>query len=962
MTLPKDISSEMEKSYNPLEVEKGWAEWWEERKFFTPSESQKPEENPFVLMIPPPNVTGSLHLGHTLTVSIEDAVCRYHRMSGREVLWVPGVDHAGIATQSVVERRIYKEEGKTKHDYGREGFLKKIWEWKEVNGDKICYQLRRIGASVDWTREAFTMSPQLSNAVTEAFVRLFEKNLIYRETRLVSWSSIMHTALSDIEVEIEEISHPTHIKIKGFDKSVEVGVLWHFSYPVKGIKDRFLEVATTRIETMLGDTAVAVHPNDSRYKDLIGLQVEHPFFPERDIPVIADDYVDPEFGTGAVKITPAHDKNDYEIGRRHNLEFITIFTLDGKIHAETGGPFAGQHRFECRIKIQKELEKLGLLGEKKPNPQPMRLPRCSRSKDIIEYILIPQWWMTCDNMALRAKDAVANSKLRLIPEWHTQTWNRWLDNTRERDWCISRQLWWGHQIPAYRIVRDSTEEDEKSSDQWVVARTMSEALEKAKTITGNPNIQIIQDEDVLDTWFSSGLFPFSTLGWPNKTSDMKRFFPNTLLETGWDILFFWVARMVMMSLELLDEVPFNTVFLHAMVRDAHGKKMSKTLGNVIDPIEVIEGITLPEMHAKLLSGNLDEKEVKRATEVQKKDFPKGIPMCGADALRYCLLSYTRQGKDVNLDVLRVNGYKMFCNKLWNATKLALMYVTTKPDLSEFNVLSEGNRQKWDWVDRWIISRMNHCANKVNNAFTTYSLDEAVTATYTFWYEFCDVFLEFFKFRHQDPMAQEVLCYTMKQGLIMLHPMMPFITEELFQRLPAKQGSKRESICIEKFPVFDNSLHDAKCEQEFSTFKAVLDACRSLEKALEIKTKPVGFVQITKDNKFLKNFGQEIKAMAKFRDILFEEPTGPSIGQAVEKFQVWVGVDQLERLPDLVKGMEAKKKALDTKMAALVKRMESEAYEKTPDHVKELDSQRKSEMNFEIDFLVNLISSAQKNFE
>eukprot|EP01054_Gregarina_sp_Poly1_P000819 Gregarina_sp_Poly_1__818@NODE_1196_length_4809_cov_126_338465_g821_i0_p1_GENE_NODE_1196_length_4809_cov_126_338465_g821_i0NODE_1196_length_4809_cov_126_338465_g821_i0_p1_ORF_typecomplete_len642_score79_08tRNAsynt_1/PF00133_22/2_7e137tRNAsynt_1g/PF09334_11/5_4e18tRNAsynt_1g/PF09334_11/6_8e02tRNAsynt_1_2/PF13603_6/1_4tRNAsynt_1_2/PF13603_6/0_00062tRNAsynt_1_2/PF13603_6/2_7e03tRNAsynt_1d/PF00750_19/0_0069tRNAsynt_1d/PF00750_19/6_9e03tRNAsynt_1c/PF00749_21/2_5tRNAsynt_1c/PF00749_21/92_NODE_1196_leng len=505
-------------------------------------------------------------------------------MSGRVALWLPGTDHAGIATQSVVERTLLREEGVSRHDLGREKFIERVMEWKEKYGARILYQLRRLGCSCDWSREAFTMSPIMSEIVTHSFVTLYERGLVYRDERLVSWCPYLETALSEIEVDVDEIEKPERLRIPGFAKTVEVGSLWHFRYRLKNKPTLFIEVATTRLETMLGDVAVAVHPEDPRYRDLVGEELIHPFVPDRKMSIIADEHCDPEFGTGAVKITPAHDKNDYEIGRRHNLEMITIFTLDGKINSQ-GGQFAGLHRFEARIQVEKALDALNLLGEKTQNPKKMALPRCSRSNDIIEYMLLPQWYINCATMGRRASEAVKNGDLRILPEGSEKQWFYWLDSIR--DWCVSRQLWWGHRIPAYLCVDPESSEALKTKDPqtgrdvdvWVMARNMEEAKSKAQDKLG-PDVKFClqQDPDVLDTWFSSGLFPFSTLGWPNiNGNDFKAFFPNQVLETGWDILFFWVARMVMLSLELVDSLPFKAVFLHPMVRDAHGKKNEQVI-------------------------------------------------------------------------------------------------------------------------------------------------------------------------------------------------------------------------------------------------------------------------------------------------------------------------------------------------------------------------------------------------
>ncbi len=601
-------------TYQPVYVESAWQAWWEKCGFYSPDVTKalnSSYDNKFVMVIPPPNVTGSLHLGHALTSAIEDTITRYNRMKGKVTLWVPGTDHAGIATQSVVEKRLKKEFNLTRRDLGREEFVKRVWEWKTTYGGKICNQIRCLGSSVDWSREAFTMDEKLSKAVVEAFVRFHEDGLLYRDKRLINWSCALQSAISDIEVDhvdlegIEYFPVPNH-KLR---PTYEFGTLTSFAYKVDG-SDEEIVVATTRLETMLGDTGVAVHPNDPRYTHLHGKFVVHPFI-DRKIPIICDDVlVDMTFGTGAVKITPAHDHNDYQCGKRHNLDFITILTEDGKI-SNNCGKYSGMMRYDARYEMENELKALGLFRGKEPNK--MRLGKCSRSGDIIEPMLSPQWYVNCTSMAARAVDAVRNGELKILPEMHEATWYRWLENIR--DWCVSRQLWWGHRIPAY-FVRIAGEErvdknDDIHNNRWIVARTEAEALQQAaaKFNVAPSSITLEQDEDVLDTWFSSGLFPWSVFGWPDNTVDFKAFYPTHLLETGLDILFFWVARMVMMGLQLTDTLPFRQVYLHPMVRDKNGRKMSKSLGNVIDPLEVINGCALSDLLTKIDEGNLPAKEV-----------------------------------------------------------------------------------------------------------------------------------------------------------------------------------------------------------------------------------------------------------------------------------------------------------------------------------------------------------------
>ena len=602
-------------TYQPKYVESAWQDWWEKEGYYRPDmemAAKVGQDEKFVMVIPPPNVTGSLHLGHALTNAVEDTLTRWHRMNGKVALWVPGTDHAGIATQSVVERMLKKEENLTRHDLGREDFIKRVWEWKETYGNKITSQIRSLGASCDWERESFTMDDNLSTAVTEAFCKFHEDGMLYRDTRLVNWSCALRSAISDIEVDHIDLEGQTWRAVPGHDpaKKYEFGMITSFAYKIEG-SDEELVVATTRLETMLGDTGVAVHPDDPRYKHLHGKMLIHPFS-DRKIPIITDGVlVDINFGTGAVKITPAHDPNDYNCGKRNNLEFIVVVSEDGTI-GSNGGKYAGMMRYDVRQQMEKDLEEMGLYRGKEVNK--MRLGLCSRSGDIIEPMLTPQWYVNCKDMAKRATDAVRNGDLKIEPAFHEDTWYYWLDNIR--DWCVSRQLWWGHRIPAYfaRIEgEDKVDKNEpSSSSRWFVARSEAAArkMAAAKLNVAESAISLEQDEDVLDTWFSSGLFPFSVFGWPNQTEDFKAFYPTSLLETGSDILFFWVARMVMMGLHLTDTLPFTQIYLHAMVRDKHGRKMSKSLGNVIDPLEVIHGCSLEDLLHKITQGNLPAKEVR----------------------------------------------------------------------------------------------------------------------------------------------------------------------------------------------------------------------------------------------------------------------------------------------------------------------------------------------------------------
>ncbi|KAG7982619.1 hypothetical protein I3843_04G062200 [Carya illinoinensis] len=827
----KQMSHQMAKQYSPSAVEKSWYAWWEKSGFFVAdAKSSKP---PFVIVLPPPNVTGALHIGHALTAAVEDTIIRWRRMSGYNTLWVPGVDHAGIATQVVVEKKIMRESKLTRHDIGREKFVSEVWNWKNKYGGTILQQLRRLGASLDWSRECFTMDEKRSKAVTEAFVRLYKEGLIYRDLRLVNWDCVLRTAISDIEVDYVEIKERTPLKVPGYEKPVEFGVLTSFAYPLEGELGEIV-VATTRVETMLGDTAIAIHPDDPRYSHLHGKFAIHPFN-GRKLPIVCDAIlVDPKFGTGAVKITPAHDPNDFEVGKRHNLEFINIFTDDGKINSNGGSEFVGLPRFKAREAVTEALQKKGFYRGAKNNE--MRLGVCSRTNDVVEPLIKPQWYVSCNSLGRQALDAVMdeeNRRIEIIPKQYSADWRRWLENIR--DWCISRQLWWGHRIPAWYV---SLEDDELKeigayNDHWVVARNEEEAQEEASRLYNGRKFHLSQDPDVLDTWFSSGLFPLSVLGWPDDTEDLKTFYPTSVLETGHDILFFWVARMVIQGMKLGGDVPFRKVYLHPMIRDAHGRKMSKSLGNVIDPLEVINGISLDGLHKRLEEGNLDQKELVVAKEGQTKDFPNGISECGADALRFALIAYTAQSDRINLDILRVVGYRQWCNKLWNAVRFAMSrlgddYVpptNVKPNVLPFSC-------------QWILSVLNKAISKTVASLESYEFSDASSTVYSWWqYQLCDVFIEAIKpfvagndpkFDSARSLARDTLWLCLDNGLRLLHPFMPFVTEELWQRLPSSKDSARiESIMICEYPSAVECWTNERVEYEMDLIDSVVKSLRSL---------------------------------------------------------------------------------------------------------------------------------------
>ncbi|XP_052095273.1 valine--tRNA ligase-like [Mytilus californianus] len=968
----KDISGVMPDAYSPQYVEAVWYDWWVEQGFFKPEYGGRDftnvaYEDKFVMVIPPPNVTGSLHLGHALTNAVEDAITRWHRMHGKIVLWNPGCDHAGIATQVVVEKKLMREKKISRHELGREKFVEQVWNWKNEKGDRIYHQLKKLGGSYDWDRACFTMDPKLCQAVKEAFIRLHEKKLIYRSVRLVNWSCTLKSAISDIEVDKKELTGRTFLPVPGYKDKVEFGVLVSFAYPVED-SDQELVVATTRIETMLGDTAVAVHPEDKRYSHLHGKFVKHPFV-DRRMPIICDDFVDIEFGTGAVKITPAHDQNDYECGKRHNLPFITMIDDEGNISADCG-EFSGMKRFEARKAVLKALKDKGFYKETKDNP--MVVPICSRSKDVIEPLLKPQWYVSMQSMSEAAVKVVRDGELKIIPEMHIQTWNKWLENSR--DWCISRQLWWGHRIPAYFVtINDPSIPAGSDTDEnyWIVARSEEEAKQKAADKFGVAveKISLQQDEDVLDTWFSSGIFPFSIFGWPDQTKELEAFYPGTLLETGHDILFFWVARMVTMGLVLMGKLPFKEVYLHAMVRDAHGRKMSKSLGNVIDPLDVIYGITLQDLHSRLEDGNLEEKEVKKAQEGQKADYPNGIPECGTDALRFALVAYTSQGRDINLDVLRVQGYRFFCNKLWNATKFAMIALGDNFKPEPEHKLSGKEKE----MDLWILSRMTYAIEQANIGFVNYDFQTTTTACYNFWlYELCDWYLEHIKpliygdNEEEKTVSRNVLYTCLDVGLRLLHPIMPFVTEELYQRLPRRSDKHAPSICIAPYPHVDTYQHRSKdLESDVDLVQTVVKSIRSTRADYNLVNKNKTDVYLkcdtTETASILKRYTDLIETLTFCASLNILVGDSPPEGCAVQtvsaKCECHIMLKGIIDISKEISKLNGKKDTLSGQLQKLKDTTAKEDYTtKVPEDVRQKNSQKMSETEIEIEKLTQAIAT------
>jgi valyl-tRNA synthetase len=766
----------MRKTYDPHEIEQPIYERWEASGHFAPAG----EGEPYCIMIPPPNVTGTLHMGHAFQDTIMDALTRYHRMRGRDTLWQPGTDHAGIATQMVVERQL-DNEGLTRHDLGREAFIQRVWEWREHSGGTITRQLRRMGASVDWRHERFTMDDGLSRAVVETFVRLYDEGLIYRGKRLVNWDPVLHTAVSDLEVVSAE----------------EEGHLWHIRYPLANGEGHVV-VATTRPETMLGDVAVAVHPDDERFRNLIGSEVILPLV-ERRIPIIADDYVDPEFGTGCLKITPAHDFNDYEVGARHGLEPINIFTVDAAINDTAPAPYRGLDRFAARQRVVADLESRSLLESVQPHR--LMVPRGDRSHCVIEPYLTDQWFVKAGPLAEAAIAAVEDGRIRFVPEHWSKTYFEWMRNIE--DWCISRQIWWGHRIPAWY----------DGDGNIYVGHDEEEVRTKHRL---GDEVTLARDPDVLDTWYSSALWPFSTLGWPDSSERLATFYPGSVLVTGFDIIFFWVARMIMMGLKFMDDVPFREFYIHGQVRDADGNKMSKSKGNILDPLDLIDGIELEPLVRKRTTGLMQPQLAPSIDEATRRQFPDGIPAYGTDALRFTFCSLATQGRDVRFDLKRIAGYRNFCNKLWNAAR----FVLTR---TEGEDCGQGEEPvELGLAERWIVSRLQVAEQAVVEGVENYRLDLAAQAIYEFtWSEYCDWYIELSKpvlmGEHSTAAARRGTRRTLIQVLETLlrvtHPLMPYITEAVWQQVAPLAGCSGDTIMRQPYPTPDPRHIDATAVED-----------------------------------------------------------------------------------------------------------------------------------------------------
>ncbi len=913
----------MKKNYIPKEAEEAIYAHWENSNFFKAIPDKSKE--PFCIMIPPPNVTGTLHMGHGFQNTLMDALIRYKRMSGFDVLWQVGVDHAGIATQMVVERQL-ESEGKTKEEIGREQFEKKVWEWKEKSGNKITQQLRRLGASVDWSREAFTMSDQLSQAVKEVFIRLYDEGLIYRGERLVNWDTELGTALSDLEVSSQE----------------EDGQLWYIDYETNTGKT--LTVATTRPETLLGDTALAVNPNDERYKDLIGEKAILPIV-NREIPIISDPYVEMEFGTGCLKITPAHDFNDFEIGKKHNLQIINILNLDGTLNKEVPRDFQGINVEDARKLIIEKLKVLNQLN--KIEDYKVQIPRSERSNSILQPLITKQWFVDVKKISEEAVRVVKENETEFVPKNWENTYFSWFDEIQ--DWCISRQLWWGHRIPAWF-----------DDDGKIYVGHNEEAVREKYNLQ---DTNLMQESDVLDTWFSSALWTFSTLGWPNKENLLWRYHPTSVLVTGFDIIFFWVARMIMMTTHFIEEVPFKKILIHGLIRDSEGQKMSKSKGNTLDPLDIIDGIGLEDLIKKRTEGLMQPKMKSRIEKQTRKEFPDGIKPYGTDALRLTFCSLASGGRDINFDLKRVEGYRNFCNKLWNAARFIHLNAEAY-GVSESKIDTN--------IDRWIQYKLNETTKDVKKYFEEYRFDLLTKTTYEFiWYEFCDWYIELNKVRLSEPNAKKPeivksMIDTLEQTLKLVHPLMPFVTEEIWKQFKIYFDQKDESLMLCSFPEI-NSFETDKSYHAVEWLKRVVSGIRNIRGELVIKPSqkiPAIFKEGTSvDRDISSEFDIFIKELANLESIQWEESDKDSPPSSIFVLNELKILIPLEGLIDPKKEsirLQKKIEKLDKEKTMIASKLNNKSFvDNAPNELVRNQEQRFQELSGEIDNLNREMKEIEK---
>lgn len=885
------MTQEINKNYNPKEIEQANYKNWEASGKFACDNTNSADK--FAVMLPPPNVTGTLHMGHGFQMSLMDILTRYNRMNGKDTLWQPGTDHAGIATQMVVERQL-NADGISRHDLGRESFLDKVWEWKELSGGTITSQMRRIGASPDWQRERFTMDDGLSKAVTKAFVKLYDDGLAYRGERLVNWDPKLKTAVSDLEV-------------AQIDKK---GSLWHFVYPVANSDEKVI-IATTRPETMLGDMAVAVHPEDKRYTHLVGKMINLPLT-DRQIPIIADDYVEKDFGTGCVKITPAHDFNDYEMGKRHNLELLNILTDDATLNTTVAKEYQGLDRFVAREKIVTDMKNLGLLD--KVEPHELKVPTGDRTGEVLEPYLTKQWFVKADVLAKPAIEAVELGKVKFVPDNWKNTYFAWMRDLQ--DWCVSRQLWWGHRIPAW-FDNDGNVFVGESEHEIRIKYNLAD------------NIELKQDDDVFDTWFSSALWPFSTLGWPDQTSVLAKYYPTSVLVTGFDIIFFWVARMMMFGLYFMDDVPFKDVYITGLIRDSEGNKMSKSKGNVLDPVDLIDGISLDDLVIKRVTGLMQPQMRTKIEKATRKEFPNGINAYGADAVRFTFAALASTSRDISFDISRVEGYRNFCNKLWNASRFVMM------NLDDYKVCEN---YQLNIADKWIWSTLNNTVAEVHKYIANYRFDLVANTIYDFvWNNYCDWYLEFAKVSLKDSNLAErqkngvkyTLTKVLESILALAHPLIPFITESIYQQLKTYLDNVQTSIMDVAYPQFNEKAQNNSATDSIIWSQNIIATLRNMRS--EVGIKPSLEVKLiikelnSTNEKLLKSTQTFIKSLAKISSISVNATPPTSLSQIVEDIELNIPLDGLVDLDAEIARLDKELEKLAKEVARVEKKLANEKF-------------------------------------